>query len=219
LPNKNILELHGHPLIYWSIAFAQAQRSIDRCIVSTDSPAIAQVAQSYGAEVPFLRSDVLSSDTAKTADVLLDVIRRCSLDGSDKILLLEPTSPYRTQSSFDQLLRLFERGECRKAVSVSEAVSSSFVFQYNVDFNGKSLMVPVAGLVDANGLRRQDIQKAYYLDGTFYMSYVDSFVANPGFIDSSTNAVLSDYFSSFEIDCENDFSLMEAIFSCVGTPF
>lgn len=219
LPNKNILDLHGRPLIEWSIAFAQSQASIDRCIVSTDSFVIAEVAKQCGAEVPFLRSEMLSSDNAKTADVILDVIDRCSLAGDDKIILLEPTSPYRTQSSFVRLLRLFDHPECQKAVSVSEAVSTSYVFQYSIDFDTYPVLQKVFDRVDANGLRRQDIDRSYYLDGSFYLSYVHAFLADPGFLGCNTLAVLNDYFSSFEIDCENDLKLMEAIFHNVGLPF
>ena len=219
LPNKNILDLHGRPLIEWSIAFAQAHSCIDGCIVSTDSPKIAELARHCGVEVPFLRSEALSSDNAKTADVILDVIDRCSLDKSDKILLLEPTSPYRTRSSLLKLLSLFDYPECKKAVSVTEAISASYLFQYSIDFDAYPVLRRICDSVDANGLRRQDIGKSYYLDGSFYISYVGAFLDEPRFLGSNTLAVLSDYFSSFEIDCENDLKLMKAIFSNIGLPF
>lgn len=219
LPNKNILTLHDRPLIYWSIAFAQAHSSIDRCIVSTDSLEISQIAKRYGAEVPYLRSPSLSSDTAKSSDVIMDLIYRCSLDKSDKILLLEPTSPYRKTVTFKHMLNCFESYVCEKAVSVSEAVSSSYIFQYQINFENLPLMKPVQESIDSNGLRRQDIGKTYYLDGSFYMATVDSFLKDPGFLCKSTFAILSDYFSSFEIDCQNDLLLMEAIFDGIGVPF
>ena len=64
LPGKNILPLAGKPLIAWSIEHAKAVKRIGRIIVSTDSQEIADVATQYGAEVPFIRPDELSSDTS-----------------------------------------------------------------------------------------------------------------------------------------------------------
>ena len=219
LPNKNTLDLHGRPLIEWSIAFARLHSCIERCIVTTDSPQIAEVARNCGAEVPFLRSNSLSTDHAKTVDVIVDAILRCSLRREDKILLLEPTSPYRTSATFAGLMELFESPKCRKAVSVSEAVSSSHVFQYNVDFGQYPLLRKIDTKTEANGLRRQDIAPAYYLDGSFYISRIGDFMDRPGFLDDSTVAFVSDYFSSFEIDCENDLQLMRGIFQSIGLPF
>ena len=219
LPKKNILDLHGCPLICWSIEFALEQAHVDRCIVSTDSSEIAQIARQAGAEVPFLRSEHLSSDTAKTADVILDVIQRCSLDRDNKIILLEPTSPYRTKATFCKALSLFDYPECKKVVSVSEAVSTSHIFQHHIDFNSYPTMQSILDDANINGLRRQDVRKAYYLDGSFYISYVHAFLDEPGFLACNTLAVLNDYFSSFEIDCLDDLSLMRAIFTHIGLPF
>ena len=55
LPNKNIKELAGKPLIAYSIMAAQKTKLIDRIIVSTDSEEYASLAIEYKAEVPFLR--------------------------------------------------------------------------------------------------------------------------------------------------------------------
>jgi len=219
LPNKNILDLHGRPLIEWSIAFAKSQPCIDGCFVSTDSPVIADIARQCGAEVPFLRSDTLSSDTAKTSDVIIDFIKRSSIDSVDDILLLEPTSPYRTSFTFENLIKLYRQTKSKKAVSVTEAVSSSHVFQYSIDFETRPVLKNVNNCIDSNGVRRQDIKKSYYLDGSFYMSKVSAFIEDPAFVSRDTVAVLSDYFSSFEIDCENDLKLMRAIFKSIGLPF
>ena len=55
LPRKNILPLAGKPLIAWSIEIALGSQYIDRCIVSTDDKEIADIAEKYGAEIPFMR--------------------------------------------------------------------------------------------------------------------------------------------------------------------
>ena len=62
LPNKNIREMAGKPLITWTIEKAMASQYLDRVIVSTDDTEIASVAKSFGADVPFLRPVELADD-------------------------------------------------------------------------------------------------------------------------------------------------------------
>ncbi len=70
LPEKNIKELYGKPLIAWSIEVAKACSVIDKIVVSTDDENIADVAKTYGAEMPFMRPAELANDTASTIDVI-----------------------------------------------------------------------------------------------------------------------------------------------------
>src|SRR5215475_11445121 len=72
LPHKNILEVDGHPLIAYSIAFAR-KAGVDRIIVSTDSEQYRTIALRYGAECPMLRSEAASGDTAREEDILADL--------------------------------------------------------------------------------------------------------------------------------------------------
>src|SRR5205085_11147302 len=72
LPDKNILELDGHPLIGHSIAFAR-KLPVDRIIVSTDSEAYRAIALRYGGECPYLRGPEASSDTAQESEILADL--------------------------------------------------------------------------------------------------------------------------------------------------
>ena len=70
LKNKNIKLLAGKPLVTWPIIAAKQSKYIDKCIVSTDSKNIAEIATNYGANVPFLRPKYLSSDKSLTFDVI-----------------------------------------------------------------------------------------------------------------------------------------------------
>ena len=71
LVDKNIKELSGHPLIAYSIAAAKLSKKIDRVIVSTNSQEYADITRQYGAEVPFIRPDEFSTDTATDKDFLV----------------------------------------------------------------------------------------------------------------------------------------------------
>lgn len=81
IPRKNIREFYGKPMIAWSIEAAKESGLFDRVVVSTDDPEIAEIAKSYGAEVPFLRTPELADDFTGTIPVVADAIRRLRLLG------------------------------------------------------------------------------------------------------------------------------------------
>ena len=217
LKNKNILNLYGKPLINWSVQFAIKNKYIDECIVSTDCLKIANCAKDSGAKVPFIRDKKLASDTAKTSEVIIDVINKCELDKNDLIVLLEPTSPYRLMKSFEKCLDILKTNNYKKLVSIQEAVSNSYRFQFFKNSEGSLININNSNL--PNDVRRQDIKKTFYLDGSFYFSKISSFIESPGFLELNTYGFINDFFSGFEIDNIQDLNLMEAIFLKNGAPF
>src|SRR4051812_22321525 len=74
VPGKNVRELAGVPLIAYSIAAGLEARSVDRVVVSTDSSEIADLARTWGADVPFLRPAELATDTATDLDFLAHAV-------------------------------------------------------------------------------------------------------------------------------------------------
>lgn len=96
VPNKNIRDLGGHPLIAYSIKASQLCSSlIDRCIVSTDDEKIAEIALKYGAEVPFIRPNELARDESTDLEWVNHVIKTLDLKKDDLIVHLRPTTPLR----------------------------------------------------------------------------------------------------------------------------
>ena len=119
LPKKNILPLGGKPLISWTIDAVKDTPEIVDILVSTDSCEIASVARAAGALVPWLRPDVLSTDTATSMDVCLHALdwyeeKYGDVDG---LLLLQPTSPFRDKNTITKGIELFQshHGESNKA--------------------------------------------------------------------------------------------------------
>src|ERR1700759_1679759 len=96
VPDKNIRDVAGHPLLAYSIAFAR-KLGIDRIIVSTDSTVYQEIALQYGAECPYLRGAQASSDTAMDEDILADLrdnLPRFGISMPDLWVRLKPTSPF-----------------------------------------------------------------------------------------------------------------------------
>jgi CMP-N,N'-diacetyllegionaminic acid synthase len=121
LPGKNIKILGDKPLINWTIEIAKESSAFSDIIVSTDGEAIASIARNAGANVPWLRPTELASDDATSVDVAihaLDWYEEVS-DNVDALVLLQPTSPFRTVDTIKRGLKAFEAFANRTVVSVS----------------------------------------------------------------------------------------------------
>ncbi|ELV2779730.1 acylneuraminate cytidylyltransferase family protein, partial [Enterobacter cloacae] len=127
LPDKNIKLLNGKPLIAWTIIAARESGLFDDIIVSTDSENIASLAKKFGANVPFIRPQNLSDDTATTAEVVrhaVDFIQQAEKVSIDIICLLQPTSPLRTATHIKEAFNLYKEKKAKSVISVCKVEHS-----------------------------------------------------------------------------------------------
>jgi len=107
LEDKNIKELSGHPLLAYSIAAAKLSKKIDRVIVSTNSQRYKEVAEEYGAEVPFIRPEEISTDSATDKGFLthaMSWIQGEEGDLPEYWVHLRPTTPLRRVEIIDEAI-------------------------------------------------------------------------------------------------------------------
>lgn len=137
LPGKNSRLLGGKPLINWTIELANNLSSECDVIVSTDDPSIASLALKAGAKVPWLRPSELSSDEAKSIDVALHALDwyESNVGPVDGLLLLQPTSPFRSLENTEQAIKLFKLFEGRSVIGVTLAKNSRAVFPKLIESN------------------------------------------------------------------------------------
>jgi CMP-N,N'-diacetyllegionaminic acid synthase len=109
VPGKNIRPLAGHPLLAYTIAAARESGIFAGVIVSTDSPEIAEIAQYYGAESPFLRPAAMASDVSPDIEWVRYTLETLDRAGrrSDCFSLLRPTSPFRQATTIRRAWRHF----------------------------------------------------------------------------------------------------------------
>lgn len=164
IKNKNILPLNGKPLIAWTIIQALDVKRISRVILSTDCEHIASIGVKYGAEVPGLRPQNLSGDKVATEEVLIHAVENwCSNNRPESIILLQPTSPLRSENSIDDAIDLYLRDGADSLVSVTRI--SPFIWR-----NAKG---PIALYDMNNRKRRQDLEEDDFLfqeNGAIYIT-------------------------------------------------
>jgi CMP-N,N'-diacetyllegionaminic acid synthase len=211
LPRKNILPLHGKPLIAWSIEAGLNSQYIDRVVVSTDCEDIAKVAIDFGAEVPFIRPSEIATDTATTDSVILHFLSTLSVENNpDIVVILQPTSPLRTKGDIDQALKLLIDKQAQGIVSVCECEHSPLWSNVLPADNNMGAFINK----DVRGKRSQDLPLCYRLNGAVYAFTSDSFIDRQGISYSeSVFSFIMPSTRSIDIDHELDFRLAEVILS------
>lgn len=166
LPGKNICLLGGKPLIEWSIQVAKGIPEIVDILVSTDDREIAEIARHAGASVPWLRPAELATDTATSVDVALHALDYYEREHGkvDGLLLLQPTSPFRTRATVLRGIEAFRAQQGRPVIGVSPA-SAHPLWCFRIEGAALKPFIDGGGL----HLRSQDLPPAYVVNGAFYL--------------------------------------------------
>ncbi len=209
LPGKNIRLLNGKPMIAWSIEAALNSKHKRKVIVSTDSDEIAEIAKVNHAEVPFLRPSELSTDTATTMDVIFHCLNWFESKGEifDYVVLLQPTSPLRTEKHIDEAFMLLKEKKASAVVSVCKNEHHPMWSNaIPADGNMKNFIRP-----EVKGKNRQQLETSFRLNGAIYIATPEYLKAEQSFIGKDTYAYEMTAESSIDIDTEIDFLLAEMI--------
>jgi CMP-N,N'-diacetyllegionaminic acid synthase len=211
VPDKNIKNLGGIPLIAFSIIAAKLMPSVSRVIVSTDSREYADIAMKYGAEVPFLRPKDISGDKSTDYDVFLHAINW--LDRNEKgipefLLHLRPTTPLRDPEIVESAVKFFLENKdkatsLRSGHSAPESPFKWFLKDANHYFKGlREDLTP-----EKVNLPRQSFPSVYIPDG-----YVDvlksSVILKTGTLHGDRMLVFESPFC-VEVDSKDDFEYLE----------
>jgi CMP-N-acetylneuraminic acid synthetase len=170
VPRKNIKLLSGVPLLAYTSRVAKKSHLISKVVLSTDDQEIAQVGMEEGIEVPFLRPSELAQDSTPTLPVLQHALAHYDSKGEnfDAVCLLEVTSPFRTLDFLEASITKFISSGADSLVSVLPVPATynpHWTFEEDaMGFlkiaTGESKIIP----------RRQELPKAYFRDGSIYLT-------------------------------------------------
>lgn len=205
LPGKNIRLLGGKPLIVWSIDVAKKIPEVCDILVSTDDPDIAKICSAAGAYVPWLRPSELATDEANSVDVAVHALDWYEAEKGqvDGLLLLQPTSPFRTQVTLRRGIELFNNSGYKSILGVSPTHMHPM---WTLKMEGNYL---VPFMQDHGmGRRSQDLPPAYLVNGSFYLIAPSELRISRSFFGDRTKPLLIDSpKEAIDIDTEWDFKM------------
>lgn len=187
VPRKNLKELNGKPLIYWSVLRAQQSKLLDKVYVSTEDSEIADYVKSLGCQV-LCRPNRLATDRAKTIDVLH--YHWEELNKPKEVVTLQPTSPMRLGNLIDNCISEFSS-------SNTDILATGFISKQK-EFGSH------------NNLRRQDIEGFFYDDGNLYIHSSEA-LKNKIWGSLDCQKYMTSETEHFEIDTEVDFLVLESL--------
>jgi CMP-N,N'-diacetyllegionaminic acid synthase len=211
VPGKNIKLLAGKPLIYYTIEAAKRAVLITESIVSTDSFEIADIAKTYGANVPYLRPAELADDTASSVDVLIHAVNFLKKAGKvfDAVCLLQPTYPFREKGFIDFAIKLFMDKQSDSLISVlplPDKYNPHWIFEKNMNN-----LLRIATGENEILKRRQDLPDAFFRDGSIYITKTDVLIHKHSLYGEKIGYIVSDKNYYVNIDTIDDWEKAEVL--------
>lgn len=207
LPKKNILPLGGKPLLQWAAESAHAAGLIDRLIVSTEDPEVAAVAKELGLDVPFLRPVTLAKDPAGVVQVTLHAIEMLRAQGEeyDEVIILLPTSPFRSAQDIVAAYRLFQDKSADFLMSVSEFSHTPYAAMTLTD----DILAPV--FPELLGRKSQEMPAAYRPNGALHILNIPAFEREKSYFAQPLVGYVMPLERSVDIDTKLDLMLAESM--------
>jgi len=175
VPRKNIKVFCGQPMIAYAIKAAQASALFERVLVSTDDPEIQTIANSLGAETPFVRPAELANDFTATVPVVAHAIQACEALGwqFSNVCCIYPGVPFIEVEDLKASLAKFSESGADYCFPVTEFPAA---IQRALKPNSNGLMAPFYPEYELT--RTQDLEAAFYDAGQFYWGTKNAWLTN-----------------------------------------
>jgi N-acylneuraminate cytidylyltransferase len=213
LPGKNVLPFAGLPLIAHSIRQALACPLIEGVYVSTDDPAIAQLARAHGAHVPYLRPAELATDSAGKLPAIEHLVVHLEASGLRiaSVVDLQPTSPLR--SAQDLLAALALRDRASLVVSVTQPSHNPYYTLVETTPEGGLRLSKT--LEAGEAVARQAVPVVWGLNGAIYVWRRDALTraVQDGFWRVDMYPLVMPRERSIDIDDRFDFDTAEWLYT------
>jgi len=206
IPNKNIIDFCGKPLIVWTIEQLQVVKGIDSIWVSSDSEEILSISQTCNAEI-IHRPAEISSDIATAESGWLHALEYIGkkIGHVDLVVAPQVTSPLRESSDIECGLKDFYKQQCDSLFSCS-IVEDLFFWKKMPDGKLKSISYDYK-----NRKRRQDIPKKYIENGSFYLFKPEVLREYNNRFGCKIGMTEMEFWKMFEIDSMKDLKMCEVL--------
>ena len=213
IPNKNIIDLCGKPLISWSIKTGidlLEKNVLSRCIISTDNNKIAKIANDYGADIPFIRPHYASTDKAKSIEYVIHALDSLKERGEvyDAVMILQPTNPQRNLFDICDVVKKFISSKAESLISCYEEDYINELVMYVQD--NKDILKPLHPNHN-KGVRRQQHGPILIRNGTLYVTKTPYLLRTKQLICDNPMLLKINKLESIGIDNLDDLNLLRMI--------
>ena len=201
IPRKNIKEFFGQPMIAWSIEAAINSNLFDQIVVSTDDKEIAKVAESLGANVPFIRPENISDDYATTTDVIAHAVEWMIKENYpvEAVCCIYATAPFIKVRDLQESYKIFNSGDWEYVFTATDFAASIFrSFKKNQE-NGLEMFYP-----DFFDTRSQDLPEALHDAGQFYWGKPSAWLNGKRIFDQYSTPMIIPRYRVQDIDSNED---------------
>ena len=210
IPRKNIKLFHGLPVIAYAIKVAKESKIFDEVIVSTDDEEIAEVAESFGATIPWMRSKELSDDHTTTVSVMQDAVNKLksSFIALEYVCCIYPATPLLQPNFISQGLQILKDGDWDYVLSASRAETPPERFFSLDSAKGVEMHFP-----ENKATRTQDFLPSYHDAGQFYFGRRSSWESGLPIFSSKSTILEIPSESAVDIDTPEDWHYAEVLFN------
>ncbi len=210
IPNKNIIDFCGKPLLAWTIEHC-LNAGIEMVYVSSDSDEILNIGEQFGAN-SIKRPKEFSGDTSSSESAWLHALEVIETEKGtvDWVLAPQVTSPIRSSKDILSALKIAKSGKFDSILSVVE-IEDFFLWEKNKEDNYQSLNYDYK-----NRKRRQIIEKKYLENGSFYLFRPNILRTYNNRLGGRISLFVMDKFKMFQIDNRQDLKLCEVIMTGYG---
>lgn len=205
IPKKNIRDLNGRPLIFYTLDSIVNIATTGNICVSTDDLEIIKKVEQYGIRVPFVRPSEISTDTSTSLEVMEHAINFYRKEKREfrGLVLLQPTSPFRTAEHIIESLELFSE-QIDAVVSVKVTSANPYFVLFEENSNG--FLEPSK---KSSFTRRQDCPMVYERNGAIYIYNIQRFNSKM----TRQKKFLMNESDSIDLDTDFDWMLAEFVLS------
>lgn len=210
IPRKNIKDFCGKPMIAWSIETAINSACFDKIIVSTDDKEIAEIAEKYGAEIPFIRPNELADDYIGTDSVVCHAIKWLKNNNISPsvVCCIYATAPFIQEIDLQKAYLKLIENDCNYVFSVtSYAFPIQRAIKVSTD-NHAEMFYP-----KYENTRSQDLEESYHDAGQFYWGTTIAWLTQKSVFDLGSMAYILPRYRVQDIDTPEDWKRAELMFN------
>lgn len=220
IKDKNIRLFNGHPLISYSIQAAIQSQIFDEIIFATDSKEYGEIAQYYGASVPFLREKSISGDKSPDIEWVKFMLKRLNDIGKDfdLISILRPTSPLRLdttiRSAFKKFLGSKNHDSLRAIEKCNQHPGKMWV-------NNNNMLFPLIPFkldgVPWHSSQYSSLPEIYVQNASLEICWTKTILDMDSISGTKIMPFITSNYEGFDINNEEDFILAEALLKAKKT--